>query len=445
MTIPPTYLKPAQTVGIVYWGRSGTILLHSLLDSHPDVLSCNGFFWMFSWKMDEFLASEHGSSSDDLLNFVCETYPYLFEHWPTFFPEMFRGRSRDLKFGTDRERFVAAFREYLSYFPNGTPFECLPDGHTIHSFVLQAIHVAYAIAQGQPLTSNNPTIIWQTHFWQADFFRQRFPNIRILSAIRHPLKSFDAWSVRGFVDERVPPFWFYHALRIREMMEFTKVPIDIADRCRAVRFEDIHNRTERVMRAVADWLNIRWDPCLLKSTFDGEPYWGVKGGCNHLVKHGEVAPAEAVVTGTRAFDESNLAMKELGIVDRIRTQVLCRDAFNHWDYKSSTIDRLISNLLKRCTSLLLMWPSRLDRKCFVEDFRHDQRTVPLQSAFNKSIAFIKALAKFGQKKWQFRREILEIQRRQVDWPPIKAVFVPGTQMATADEQPNEKPAMRRAA
>lgn len=172
MAIPTKYLEPAQTVGIVYWGRSGTILLHSMLDSHPDVLSCNAYFWLYSFRMDEFLASEHGDCQDKLTNFVCEAFPYLFEHWPTFFPEMFRGKDRDLRFGTDRDRFIAGFREYLANFPPGTPFSSLPQGHTVHSFVLQAISVAYAMAQGQPLNSKNPTIVWQTHFWQADYFRE---------------------------------------------------------------------------------------------------------------------------------------------------------------------------------------------------------------------------------------------------------------------------------
>ena len=270
MAIPEPYLQPAQTVGIVYWGRSGTILVHSLLDSHPDVLSCNAYFWLYSSQMDAFLATSEPKSAEKLLDFICQAFPYLFEHWPTFYPEMFRGQNRDLRFGTDRQRFVDGFREYLAHFPDGTPFDHLPEGHTVHSFVLQAINVAYALAQGQPLTSKNPTIVWQTHFWQPDHFRARFPNLRILSAVRHPLKGYDAWQVRAFVDERVPPYWYYHTVKFRQMTEHMKVPSDLASRCRALRFEDVHNRTEPAMRALASWLNIRRDTCLLASTFYGE-------------------------------------------------------------------------------------------------------------------------------------------------------------------------------
>ncbi len=189
MAIPQSYLDPIPIFGIVYWGRSGTLLLHSLLDSHPDILSSVGYFWLYSFKMDEYLASGQERSAEGLLEFVCESFPYLFEHWPTFFPEMFRGENGELPFGTDREKFRSAFSIIPLAVSNRYAFEKLPDGQTIHSFVLQGINVAYAISQGYPLASNRPVIVWQTHFWQSDYFRALFPQIRILSAIRHPLRG----------------------------------------------------------------------------------------------------------------------------------------------------------------------------------------------------------------------------------------------------------------
>ncbi len=433
MAIPAKYLQPAQTVGIVYWGRSGTILLHSLLDSHPDVLSCNAYFWLYSSQMDQFLASEHGSCPEKLLTFICDAFPYLFEHWPTFFPEMFRGENRDLRFGTDRTKFITYFREYLSYFPYGTPFLGLPTGQTIHSFVLQAIHVAYAMAQGQPLNSKNPTIVWQTHFWQADYFRERFPNIRILSAVRHPLKGYDSWQLRGFVDERVPPFWFYHSVKFRQMIEFMKVPSDMAERCRAIRFEDIHNRTEDAMRSLTSWLNIRWDGCLLKSTFDGEQYWGVKGGCSRMLKVGEVGPLEALVTGTKSFDESKIELKYLGLVDRLRMKTFCEEAFENWHYSNSVIDHYWVAILRRCRTLLLLWPSRLDRTWFIADVCLELQRTPQLAIIPKLKYIAKSLVDFAKSKLRFRIEMLEIKRVQGNWCPIPAVYIPGAPIVSSHE------------
>jgi hypothetical protein len=425
--IPAKYLEPLQIVGIVYWGRSGTILLHSLLDSHPDILSCNAYFWLFSSKMDEFLASGHESCQKKLVSFVCEAFPYLFEHWPTFFPEMFRGPDRDLKFGTDRTRFIECFEEYLFCFPSGVPFKHLPDGHTIHSFVLQAIHVAYAMSQGQTLNSENPTIVWQTHFWQADYFRERFPNIRILSAVRHPYKGYDAWQMRGFVDERVPPFWYYHTVKFRQMMEFTKVPLDLYDRCRAIRFEDIHNRSEIAMRALAKWLNVRWHDSLLQSTFDGEQYWGVKGGCWHMIKSGETPPVEALVTGTRKFDEFKMDLKYLGFIDRLRMRAFCNDAFENWGYSPIFKHSFRMTCLKISRSLLLILPSKLDRLAYLEDLRlalKALKQLPSRTRFAKARMIAKSLADFVRNKWIFRKEIADLCKVQAEWRPIEAVFLP---------------------
>ena len=390
--------------------------------------------------MDEFVASDHDSCPKKLLSFVSEAFPYLFVHWPTFFPEMFRGPNRDLRFGTDRTRFLACFEEYLSYFPEGTPFTHLPEGHTLHSFVLQAIHVAYAMAQGQELRSENPTIIWQTHFWQADYFRERFPNIRLLSAVRNPYKGYDAWQLRGFVDERVPPFWFYHTVKFRQMMEFVKVPLDIAARCRAIRFEDIHNRTEDAMRALAKWLNIRWNDCLLESTFDGEPYWGVKGGCSHMLKAGQVAPVEALVTGTRKFDESKMELKYLGFIDRLRLRTFCEDAFENWGYSKVSNHTRRMTLLRFSRTVLLLLPSKLDRLSYLEDLRLDLKQLTKRSVLSRARVVANSLVKFVRDKLRFRTEMIELSNKQIGWRTIEPVFTPD--QIAADEFKGQVPTLQ---
>jgi hypothetical protein len=373
---------------------------------------------MYSFKMDEFLASEHGRSREKLIEFICDAFPYLFEHWPTFFPEMFRGENCDLRFGTDRDRFLAAFREYLDCFSEDVPFQHLPDGHTLHSFVLQAISVAYAIAQGQPLNSDNPTIVWQTHFWQADYFRSRFPNIRILSAVRHPLKGYDSWQMRTFEDERVPPFWYYHTVKFRQMIEFMKVPEDLVERCRAIRFEDIHNRTETTMRALAKWLGIGWDPCLLKSTFDGEPYWGVKGGFAHSFKPGEIPRKEALVTGTKAFDESKLDFKYLGLIDRLRLTAYTSEAFDNWGYQPHVHDKPLRRMLTKFRSLLMLVPSKLDRRCFTEDLRLELAKLPKGKPVQRWKTTVQALRQLVRNMAAFRKEMSDVEHSQVSWPSI---------------------------
>jgi Sulfotransferase family len=440
MAIPVQYLQPAQTVGIVHWGRSGTLLLHSLLDSHPDVLSVTPFFWMYSSQMDQFLASEHGGCPEKLLSFICKTFPYLFEHWPTFFPELFRGKNRDLRFGTDRTKFITHFREYLSYFPVGTPFHSLPAGHTIHSFVLQAIHVAYSMAQGQSLNSKNPTIVWQAHFWQADYFRERFPHIRILSAIRHPYKSYDSWQMNA----RVPPYWFFHSVRFQQLMEYIKVPPDLSHRCAAIRFEDIHNRTEPAMRALAHWLNIRWDNCLLESTFDGEQYWGVKGGGKQMFALGEIAPVEALVTGTRKFDDSKIDVKHLGLADRLRTMIFCEDAFTNWRYFHSNKAPRGLGFLRQCRSLLLLWPSKLDRATFREEVGFEIQQSQQMAFGPKWVRIAKSVFSFAKKKLRFRKDMLEIQRVQADWCPIPAVFIPDAHILSTSQASSSNTARRAA-
>lgn len=236
--------------------------------------------------------------------------------------------------------------------------------------------------------------------------------------------------MRTFEDERVPPFWFYHGVKFRQMIEFMKVPTDLIERCRVIRFEDIHNRTEPVMRSLVKWLNISWDPVLLESTFDGEPYWGVKGGWGRKYKPGEIPPIEALATGTRAFDESELQFKYLGFIDRLRLSVFCEPAFENWGYRLFPCSRALRSTLRRCRSLLLLLPSKLDRRCYLEDLKLDLNKQPKFALLVRGRMIAKSVFQFVRNKILFRREMLEIERTQLTWQCIQAVYLP----ANSDER-----------
>jgi hypothetical protein len=220
----------------------------------------------------------------------------------------------------------------------------------------------------------------------------------------------------------VPPFWFWHGIKFRQMIEFTKAPPDLAKNFCAVRFEDVHNRTEAVMLALSADLGIRWDPCLLASTFDGEPYWAIRGGV--LLKPGDTEPVSAFVTGVRPFDEHKIKLKFLGLADRLRLRAFCDEPYRNWGYVDFFNHGSLNHILRKFRAPLLLWPSHLDRRCFIEDLRLELAKVPGASWLQKFAIMTKSLANFVRQKISFRNEMLALVRAQAEWPAIRAVYVP---------------------
>lgn len=226
------------------------------------------------------------------------------------------------------------------------------------------------------------------------------------------------------------------------MIEHTKVPPDLLERSRVIRFEDIHNRTECVMRSLAEWLGIRWNEKLLESTIDGEPYWGVKGGCSHYLKSHTIPPREALVTGTREFDETKINLRYLGTLDRWRLAVFCDGAIQSWGYDGVRIkSAILRKMLSQWKPVLFVLPSKLDRLAFFEDLRltlQEQRAV---FSLGSLKAIVAAFGSLVRNKIKFYQEMNEIFEQQRDWRCIEPVFLPmnkqDDQTLPLDESPRD--------
>lgn len=328
------------TVALFYYGRSGSFLLGSMLDGHDRVLMVPPHAISFFF---ETLASSLGLnlSLDRLSNLVCEGVPNLFTDTQTESEFYSRGENKNLPIGVNRQSFETALMECLSHDAGNTG--------TLNIYtIFRAVHIAYAIASNKRISDSGPIwIVWQAHSPRGDrknMIQSAIPNVHYLTIVRYPEKTADSHIQHWFVDrpmlnpEASLSKSFPHVFVNDQPVNDT----DLAPRGAAVRFEDLHNRTEEVMRYIADWLGLDWQAILLQSTIDSELLW--------FSSHGKP------LNGTNKVTSERMKSTFLSPVDRLKLRHVMRETYSEWGYKFSWQFRLPAFVIEK----LLWWiPSRV--------------------------------------------------------------------------------------
>lgn len=293
-----------EIVTLCNWGRSGTYLLSSMLDGHPEVIQMMASFYPLreiALNVDEFVAS-----MGSVTRGVNEVVTCL----GVFSGDGDQGRT----FEAFDKRQAPIFSEALYYALTRLNNRRYLNPDT----VFRTIHAAYAIAEGRVFT-RNPIICFQSHIGSIDHrvaMAGVFPGTCFITSVRYPPRAYDS-VVHNLIyedpfgnDLHVPELTFKDMAAMDEWRE----GVDQEARSTVVRFEDIHNHTEFVMRWLARWLDIEWHPVLLDSTIHGKP-WGMKGH-----------------TGTRRMTRKDLVMRCFNHWDEQKLKCVFHENMSEWGY-----------------------------------------------------------------------------------------------------------------
>jgi hypothetical protein len=253
---------------ICHWGRSGSILFASFLDDHDDVLVLPNLLSESIYPFLERYASL--SAWQKLL-----AYPAFSRQQKATSGDFFLTNNPDGDYAIPPEDYFAAVLALQR--AHGVP--C--DGAESRAWFIRHLHVAYALALGKQAENPRPMIVIAQHWWNeklARLLREDFPGAMFLHTIRDPISAFDSWLDMHFkwqlagTDSRpgVYPYPVFDAFN--DLLSWDRAHQGTAERSRAVRFEDMHNEPEALMRRVANWLGIRIQPSLIESTLNGTPF-----------------------------------------------------------------------------------------------------------------------------------------------------------------------------
>lgn len=248
-----------KIIAVNVYGRSGTALLQSLFDGHPNVITTPSVYLEGYYS---FFESNAGCSKTELIAAFCREYPHFFDATKSStgieLGMASTGPEQNTVLTLDQEKFCCAMEAILD------------EGAKIVSRKLffQAIHVAYHYALGRAFPeSGAPLIVYPLHAASRKKkvlqFEEDFPAARYILMIREPVDTLQS-------EYKTAPGNLFFALF---GVLLGGVPFGDSERFRAVRLEDLRSDRKATMQRLADWTGIPWDECLISSTYQGQQWW----------------------------------------------------------------------------------------------------------------------------------------------------------------------------
>jgi choline kinase len=272
--------RVANAFAVQNWGRSGSTLVQSLLDDHPQVLSTPNFYsrrYYSVWSRK--LA---GLPDTDKI----EAFLEEFRQW--WDPGLVDATAGLHRLGLSRRELAGVRRADLE----GYLRAALPSDRQITRRTLfEAAHLAYALARDQDLAPQGLQICFAVHGEPravAAAFLEDFPQARFVHTVRQPHTNvastiqyycFNQLDLRSDPVETTLQALFERKGR-RDGQVFTLFSdrpyfehLVGEDRTRLLRLEDLHQDARSVMASAAAWLGLADNDRLAISSFDGKTWW----------------------------------------------------------------------------------------------------------------------------------------------------------------------------
>jgi Flp pilus assembly protein TadD len=270
-----TGLTPSKKItALVHFGRSGTGLLHSLIDGHPEVSTLpsnyfSEFFDHFTWKKIT------AGGWEEMADRFATIYDVLFDA-----SSIVPIASKNLRFTNNRGQKEGMTtvgeekNEILSVDKKVFVKELkqLMDCHDrLDQFTFfKLVHSAYDKALNDHNKKN--LIFYHIHnpdnYAQLNFLRLA-PNTNWLMMVREPIQCCESW-----VNKVFPDSYRDIAGRIFQMLFEVDHAIYQNDKSIGVRLEDLKEHPKKTIQALCDWLDIKENDSLFQMTAQGKKWWG---------------------------------------------------------------------------------------------------------------------------------------------------------------------------
>ena len=270
-------LKPISTgklIAMTHFGRSGTGLIHSLIDGHPDVSTLpsiyfSQYFRQSSWKD---LAA---NGFDKIVEKFIKKYEVLFDasarrpiathnkfvaHFGQKDGMTKVGDQRDEVLKVDKILFCSELQRLMDY--------C--EELSAYTF-FNLVHLAYNKAIND---FNSKSLIFY-HIHNPDTYA-RLNFVRLVPAahwvmmVRDPIQSCESWILEAFKSNEYSDI----ANKIHSIMSEIDNVIYHKQSSIGVRLEDLKEHPRQTIPALCEWMGIEETESLYKMTAQGKKWWG---------------------------------------------------------------------------------------------------------------------------------------------------------------------------
>ena len=264
-----------EVVALVHWGRSGTGLLHSLIDGHTEVstlpsIYLSEYFDHLTWE--RIISNGWSQMADQFI----AMYDVLFDATSTV-PVQTKsnrlisnigrkegmanvGDQRDEVLSVDKTLFSAELQRLMNCYDQLDA-----------SIFFKLIHRAYNKAINDIPDKN--LIFYHIHnpdtYAQLNFVRSA-PKANWVMMVREPLQSCESWLKEPFKQNNYSKI----ANNIKSMLFEIDNIIYHQQNSVGVRLEDLKERPRQTIPALCNWIGIKETESLYEMTAQGKKWWG---------------------------------------------------------------------------------------------------------------------------------------------------------------------------
>lgn len=276
-----TLPRAVRVIAIQNYGTSGTTLMHSLLDNHPQVMSMPYLHSLPLYRVwNDFLKDKRPLTFEHIKTTILREFPLFFDVTQGGDPSLTR-------LGLDKNQRVEVsevdfFRHLAGYFSGKSPF-------TRRDFVV-SVYLAWNRCFGESY-ADPCYLCYPIHSQPRAYAKQLvadFPHVFFLHMIREPVQNMG--SLMKHIDTNQMKNSLFKGtltcavsqILCRKSLHWEQGKVHDKTYCkvpyfgeseqiqsRFVRLEDVHRSPEATLQKVSHWLGIDFHPCLLESTFQG--------------------------------------------------------------------------------------------------------------------------------------------------------------------------------
>ena len=264
-----------KIITLVHFGRSGTGLLHSLIDNHPEVSTMPSIYFSEYFNPSTWEKIIAGGWNEMVDRFI-SIYEVLFNASARQPIETkskkfinYMGQQEGMANVGDQKNEVltvdqASFREELSYLMS------IHD-HLDAFIFFKLAHAAY----DKSLNDHNHKSLIFYHIHNPDTYAKlnavrAVPNANWIMMVREPLQTCESWIKRDFHQNE----HFSISTKIITMLFELDNVIYQKQNSIGVRLEDLKESPRKTIPALCDWMGIKETESLYEMTAQGKKWWG---------------------------------------------------------------------------------------------------------------------------------------------------------------------------
>ncbi|MDA9989425.1 hypothetical protein N9E48_01245, partial [Paracoccaceae bacterium] len=266
---------PEKVISLFQWGRSGTGLLHSLIDGHTEVSTLPSIYFSEFFDQANWERITTGGW-DEIIDRFIATYEVLFDASSSVpvasksgkFISNIGVQEGMANVGLQKDEVLcvdkALFRQVL-----GNLMDCFEE---IDAFVFfQLIQAAY----DRSINDYNEKSLIFYHIHNPDTYAQLnflrlVPNCNWVLMVREPIQSCESWVTINFLNND----YFDIASRIVTMLFEIDSIVHEKYNSIGVRLEDLKERPRETIPALCGWMGISEQESLYEMTVQGKRWWG---------------------------------------------------------------------------------------------------------------------------------------------------------------------------